>query len=213
MGGPFGALTGEAGVGTRGGSQDQTAILCCAAGELAQYAWRPVRHERSVPLPPAWAFVIAVSGVAAEKTGGALEQYNRLARAVEGPVKRWPAGRREQFDQECALIPAVADAIARGDVKALGPLVDRSQALAEQNLGNQVPETIALARTARDLGAIAASAFGAGFGGSVWALVASQGEVEGFRARWAGRYRVAFPEAAERSSFLVTRPGKGLTRL
>jgi len=38
-------------------------------------------------------------------------------------------------------------------------------------LGNQIPQTIFLAKTARQLGAVAASAFGAGFGGSVWALV------------------------------------------
>ena len=40
-------------------------------------------------------------------------------------------------------------------------------------LGNQVPETIALARAARAHGAFAACSFGAGFGGSVWALVAA----------------------------------------
>ena len=213
MGGQFGTLAGDAGVGTKGGSQDQTAIHCCRAGELAQYAWRPVRRERAVALPPSWAFVVAVSGVQAEKTGGALEKYNRMVRDVSGPVGQWPAGRREQFDQECSLIPVVADAFARGDPKALGTLVGRSQALAELNLGNQVPETIFLARTARDLGAIAATAFGAGFGGSVWALVVSEGEVEGFRARWADRYRVAFPEPAARSAFFVTRAGKGLTKL
>jgi len=49
----------------------------------------------------------------------------------------------------------------------IGVLIDRSQDGAERLLGNQVPETIALARLARDLGAVAASAFGAGFGGSV----------------------------------------------
>ena len=46
-----------------------------------------------------------------------------------------------------------------------------SQAEAETLLGNQVPETIALARAARELGAFAVVRFGAGFGGSVWALV------------------------------------------
>ncbi len=213
MGGAFGALAGDAGVGTRGGSQDHTAILCCRTGELAQYAWRPVRRERDVTLPPHWAFVVAVSGVEAEKIGGALDQYNRMVRDVSGPRGQWPQGRREQFDQECALIPAVVDAIARGDLKGMGALVDRSQAIAERSLGNQIPETIFLARTARDLGAIAASAFGAGFGGSVWALVVSQGEVEGFRARWNERYRVAFPGPAVGSRFFVTRPGAGLTKL
>jgi galactokinase len=46
--------------------------------------------------------------------------------------------------------------------RTLGVLVDRSQAMAESILRNQVPETIHLARSARELGAVAASAFGAG---------------------------------------------------
>ncbi len=50
-------------------------------------------------------------------------------------------------------------------------MAERSQEAAERWLGNQIPETIALARLARHVGATAASAFGAGFGGSVWALV------------------------------------------
>ncbi len=36
----FGTLEGDRGVGTFGGSEDHTAILCCRAGELAQYRFR-----------------------------------------------------------------------------------------------------------------------------------------------------------------------------
>jgi galactokinase len=50
-------------------------------------------------------------------------------------------------------------------------------------LGNQVPATMALARSARELGALAACSFGAGFGGSVWALV-DRGIAGDFAARW-----------------------------
>ena len=51
-------------------------------------------------------------------------------------------------------------------------LVDRVAASwPSELLENQVPQTIGLARSARQCGAAAASAFGAGFGGSVWALV------------------------------------------
>ena len=38
----------------------------------------------------------------------------------------------------------------------------------------KVPETVFLAKSARAEGALAASAFGAGFGGSVWALVPTE---------------------------------------
>ena len=55
--------------------------------------------------------------------------------------------------------------------------------MAERLLGNQVPETISLASTARALGAAAASAFGAGFGGSVWALV-PEADAHAFASDW-----------------------------
>ncbi|HSP94286.1 MAG TPA: galactokinase family protein, partial [Thermoanaerobaculia bacterium] len=40
----FGALAGDRDVGTFGGSEDHTAMLCCRAGNLSQYAFCPVRH-------------------------------------------------------------------------------------------------------------------------------------------------------------------------
>jgi len=84
--------------------------------------------------------------------------------------------------------------------------------LAERGLGNQVPETIELARSARRLGAIAASAFGAGFGGSVWALVPAT-DAARFADEWAAVYRRQFQDAAERAAFLVTRPGPAALRV
>lgn len=250
----FGALTGDRGVGTFGGSEDQTAILCCRAGEIAQYAFCPVRHERSMPLEVDWSFVVASSGVASDKTGDVREKYNRLSLAVTAILELWnrSTGRRDEtlfgalmngtdvaerirrlvrafpasdfpadflaarFDQfveeSFALIPAAGDLLARGEVALLGGPVDRSQALAESGLGNQVPETIALARSARELGAVAASAFGGGFGGSVWALARSE-DAEGFRRRWAEGYALAFPQVTELSRFFVTRPGPAVVWL
>ncbi|MDN5600141.1 MAG: galactokinase, partial [Brachybacterium sp.] len=72
-------------------------------------------------------------------------------------------------------------------------------------LRNQVPQTIALARSAEELGARTASAFGAGFGGSVWALVPTA-DAEGFAAAWRERY-LRTEDAPETASTLVTRPG------
>jgi len=55
--------------------------------------------------------------------------------------------------------------------------------MAEQALQNQVPQTVWLAAHARDFGAAAATAFGAGFGGAVWALV-TEGDADAFAASW-----------------------------
>jgi galactokinase len=119
--------------------------------------------------------------------------------------------RFQQFCEEVeTVVPAVAAALAAGDLEALGQWVDRSQALAIAGLRNQVPETIALQRSARELGAAAASAFGAGFGGAVWAMVATD-SADGFRANWQRHYLAAFPQHAAQFRSFITHPGPGAT--
>jgi len=252
-GSKFGQLAGDRGVGTQGGSQDHTAILCARPGRLVQYAFAPVRFERQLSWPNDYVLVIASSGVVAAKTGNALDDYNRVAERASVAFDLWrrdterrtrsladmlttsPDGidefrrivaqwenlrfssdsliaRVEQLRAELEIIRAVGDALERGDVAALGALIDRSQAHAERLLGNQVPETIALARTARELGAAAASAFGAGFGGSVYALVRAS-DAEAFRKTWAERYASEFSERQADTSFFTTRAGPPATRL
>jgi galactokinase len=231
-------------VGTQGGSQDHTAILCSRAGTLSQYRWVPVQFERTVRFPADYTMAIAVSGVAAAKGAGALTHYNRLSADASELLRIWQErsgqddptllgalgsapeaferlsgwledhpcrdtlrARAAQFRDECLeLIPGVGHALARGDLDTLGRLVDRSQLGAERGLGNQVPETIHLQRSGRSLGAVAASAFGAGFGGSVWAMV-PKATAEEFVARWSMAYKAVFPAAAERARFLTTSPG------
>ena len=250
----FGQLVGDRGVGTLGGSQDQTAILCCKAGVLSQYSFCPVRREDEIPFPFDRTFVVAYSGVAASKTSNALQQYNEASLAVSEIVREWNAAtdrtdgcladavdsapdaadrvrailratrsleftplrlldRFEQFlGESYDIIPHAASAFARRDMAAIGELVDRSQRGVEQLLGNQIPETIALARLARANGADAASAFGAGFGGSVWALV-STGRAEEFMRTWRSAYGAAFPVAEAHAEFFVTAPGPGAMTL
>ena len=121
--------------------------------------------------------------------------------------------RLEQLVMETTvLIPDAVECLRRLDLAGLGMTVDLSQTLAERMLGNQVPETIALARLAREGGAVAASAFGAGFGGSVYAVV-PETESTDFMSRWSHRYWSEFPSRRESSSFFVTLPGPPLTRL
>jgi galactokinase len=58
-------------------------------------------------------------------------------------------------------------------------------------------------------GAHAATAFGAGFGGAVWAIVDTDqlGEVE---ARWSALYADAFPERASKAAWIPVRPVAGV---
>jgi galactokinase len=115
--------------------------------------------------------------------------------------------RLEQFIGESdVIIPAASDAIARGDLSTLRLLVEQSVDGADRLLRNQVPETLALTGLARELGAVAASPFGAGFGGSVWALV-KEAASDTFLADWQARYLKRFPERASSAEFFLTRAG------
>lgn len=112
--------------------------------------------------------------------------------------------RVEQFVAESEeIVPAAAAALAAGDLAAFGSLVDRSQMLATSHLCNQLPETEYLASSARELGAVAASSFGAGFGGSVWALVREEGHTH-FLREWRARYAARFRERADACDFFAT---------
>lgn len=224
-------LTGEKGVGTFGGSQDHTAIICCKNDSLSQFSFCPTRHHKDFALLENLVFVVASSGLIAEKTGAAKEKYNRLsllakeitsffnenltvAQLIEkygfDTLKRkLPnqdlTNRLQQFYTESfEIIPKVAEHLNKNEVEKIGELVDLSHRNADKFLSNQTPETNFLQANARELGAIAASAFGAGFGGSVYALV-QKSEAENFKENWKINYLEKFPLYIAKSKFFITK--------
>jgi galactokinase len=240
-----GTLAGDRGVGTFGGSEDHTALLCSAPGQLRCYRYAPTRFERAVPMPEGYVFAIGVSGVVAEKTGAALASYNRAAQLAAAAADVWRGAtgntaphlatilaepdfdlgemryllrraeasvpgvldRFEQFyleDQH--VIPMALDALAAGDMDTFGQCVAQSQEAAERWLSNQIPETMSLVREARAIGAVAASAFGAGFGGAVWAMVRSE-KAPAFLKAWETRYAEQFAHRMPQTAFFLERPG------
>jgi galactokinase len=251
----FGALAGDRGVGTFGGSEDHTAILCSEPGRIGHFEFCPGRRLESLPVPPGYVFAIATSGIVAQKTGNARDRYNHASLLVAEILRLWregtglghetlraavhsdpDAGRRlativregrsQAFTatdlerrlqhfllENDTLVPAASRALAAGDVEGFGRTADASQRGAEDLLQNQVSETVALARMARGLGAAAASAFGAGFGGSVWALV-KQSDAPSFCEQWKAQYQsVASRPVLARASFFVTAAGPPATSL
>lgn len=247
MGGPFGTFAGERGVGTRGGAQDHTAILCNVADTVGAFRYLPAELVGRASFPAHWSILVGVSGVRATKTGGARDEYNRASDVVRTLLERWNAemaradvclasalrsssdaadrlayiaahsddapwhlARIAQFRAETErIVPGALVAISAADAVALGRLAVESQQRAECALRNQIPETMFLARAAMAAGAHAASAFGAGFGGAVWAIVdtAAAAEVEG---RWRSAYEREFPARVEKASWLRLRPGPGV---
>eukprot|EP00040_Diaphanoeca_grandis_P040465 m.261840 g.261840 ORF g.261840 m.261840 type:complete len:497 (+) comp43324_c0_seq1:114-1604(+) len=121
-----------------------------------------------------------------------------------------------RFDQFFAeseeIVQSVARAISEDKLDLLAQLVDKSQLLTDTHLQNQVPETVFLAKSARDLGAIAASAFGAGFGGSVWAYTTKENAPK-FMAQWQKQYSQKFSTAANDAVFFIDVPGPGAFQL
>ena len=248
-------LPGTTGVGTRGGSEDHTGMLCGAQDRLLLAGFDPMRIMRTVSFPSQWALVIGVSGVLAHKTGAALEDYNRGPATVQSVLARWneatgrsdaslagavrhlvgdadgeqaaddpalkellslcePGYERERIEQflieSLVLVPAGARLIAAAD-PGVGEVLERSQELADRGLRNQVPQTRLMVSLAREVGAIGASCFGAGWGGSVYALVPAD-HAEDFADQWLEAYRDR-EGLAERAATIVTRPGPGARRL
>lgn len=312
---PWRELAGAEGVGTQGGSEDHTGMLCGEEGTLLRAGFAPLEIRERVNWPDEWAIVVGVSGVLAEKTGAALADYNRgpytlrdflarwnahtgrdeasLASAVDALLGGVQAGRAciadgpgretvartrqvgqagetspdpltgsesspslmgaalpesateslklaelletvpeladflaltqpgyerrrvEQFlEESLLLVPEGAKAVATGDAGRVAEVVRRSHAAAEAKLLNQVPATSAMVNLAVGMGAIAASGFGAGWGGSVYAVVPST-DAQDFAAQWLAEYRrrgrgdYLSDAEALRASTIVTRPGAG----
>lgn len=127
-------------------------------------------------------------------------------RGAEGIAGVYLVPRLAQYRAEVEeIVPGAADALVARELEQFGAIVDRSQRLAEDALRNQVPETIALQRMAREQGAIAASAFGAGFGGAVWAMI-PRDEAAEFVVSWRDGYVAAFPEHAAFANVVLTEP-------
>lgn len=243
----FGTLAGHRGVGTFGGSEDHTAMLCCQADRLSQVRFCPIVVEDEADFPSDYAFVVAVSGVLAEKTGAARDLYNRASLSTRELVARWNeatgqnhstlaqalASDDEAQDRLAALvadddyltrrlrafvresddlIPAAMAALKTGNMGHFGELAYASHDNASRILGNQIAETDRLVELARELGALGSTGFGAGFGGSVWALTASA-DAEAFASEWHRRYCAEYPQHAPTASVLVTRPGASAHRV
>jgi galactokinase len=259
----FGRLSGDAGVGTHGGSEDHAAMLCGTAGTFTAFRFVPMRQLTTVPLPPSWTMVVSSSGIGSHKTGTERLAYNRLSEGAEALLGLWnrshasaitgrsishtPAGslaaalssapdatavmrhlisrstvpgwttsaltgRLAHFIREDDRVGGAIAALEAADAAAFGTLAAESQRDAEELLRNQIHETPALVRAAVRAGALGARSFGAGFGGSVWALITSS-DAARFADAWLSEYRTEYPEAASRSLVFVADPGPPVTTL
>lgn len=100
----FPGLPGSEGVGTHGGSEDHTAIVAVRTDHVSLYRFVPVTPLSDTPMPADWTFVIASSGVQADKAGSVKNRYNRAADGVRALHAIW--------NQRAAPTLSLAEALA-----------------------------------------------------------------------------------------------------
>jgi galactokinase len=198
---------GEQFVGTRGGGMDHAASLASRTGCASLVSFEPlaVRH---IAIPEDWAFLVADSGVRAEKSGAAREDYNarrrggvraleRLGLRSYREAKPEDAARLDVPEErdaflhtatEAVRVQAAVEAMEARDLAAFGELLVESHASLRDRLRVSCAALDALVERALAAGAAGARLTGAGFGGSV--VICCE------RARM-GAIRRALPEAIE----------------
>jgi galactokinase len=184
--------------------QRSLTFVVCASGVVAEKTGgaRQAYNRASLSAQTVLAIWNRASGRTDATLAAACGTSDAATAGMHAAIDAAPAGRfppallherLDQFvDESLHIVPAATAALRAGDLGGFGALVDRSQAGAERGLHNQVEETTTLVRIARDEGVVAASAFGAGFGGSVWALVEAV-SAPAFASRWRRAYLVRFP--------------------
>jgi len=145
------------------------------------------------------------------KPGGErwLSELDRAA-AAAGDMAPSLADRVRQFILEDRVhVPGAIAALKGRDLGRFGQLLSDSHRASRKDLWNIVPEIDWLMESACELGAAGASGFGAGFGGSAFAVTTADRAGALLRS-WRGRYRATFPDRAAESDFFIAQPSPGI---
>jgi galactokinase len=119
------------------------------------------------------------------------------------------AERAYQFFRETEITGRAVKALEEGSMSSFGNLINESHELSLQYLRNIVPEVDWLQRSANELGALGATGFGAGFGGSCYAVVPVR-RLESFIVKWRERYIKKFSQYREVAAFDVYSACRGV---
>ncbi len=170
---------GEQFVGTRGGGMDHAASLGSRAGCASLIAFdRPVTIRR-VPIPKDWAFLVVDSGIKAEKSGRARDEYNERRNATISARDKLARGESlsaleaetyKHVTTEADRVSLAVTAMERDEPQLFGRLMRLSHWSLRDRLRVSKPALDHLVETAMDAGALGARLTGAGFGGCIVAL-------------------------------------------
>ena len=110
------------------------------------------------------------------------------------------AERSYQFFKEEEIIEKATDCLVNNKFNDFGEYIKESHKLSKKYLKNIVPEIDFLQKEAIKLGAIGASGFGAGFGGSCYAII-KKGSENDFIELWKNRYLKKYPQYNQIAEF------------
>lgn len=227
---------GEHFVGTRGGGMDHAASLASRAGCASLIEFDPLA-VRPVPVPPGWAFLVAHSLTAAEKSGAAREQYNARRTAGTAALHRLgfasyraaiggrtlaqledlaarqlsSAGERGSFlhvASEALRVRAAVSAMEQGDAATFGSLLVASHASLRDHLQVSSAALDRLVDAAMDSGALGARLTGAGFGGCA-VVFCREPDLAAVRGGLIRRYYAGLPQFDEHTHLIHAEPGPG----
>jgi galactokinase len=140
---------------------------------------------------------------------GWLRELDRAA-AADGGMAPSLGDRVRQFILEDRVhVPRAIEALKTRDLARFGQLLSDSHRASKKDLWNIVPEIDWLMECACGLGAAGASGFGAGFGGSIFAVTTAD-QAEALLGQWRRRYTAGFPDRAREADFFIAEPSPGI---
>ena len=112
------------------------------------------------------------------------------------------AERAYQFYRETEVTEQAVAALEARNISEFGKLINESHNLSKKYLRNIVYEVDWLQKSANELGAIGATGFGAGFGGSCYAVI-PKAQLDDFAYKWKEEYLNKYPQYMDSAGFDV----------
>jgi galactokinase len=112
------------------------------------------------------------------------------------------AERAYQFFRETEVTEQAVSALVDHNITEFGKLINESHDLSKKYLRNIVAEVDWLQQSANELGALGATGFGAGFGGSCYAVI-PEDQLDGFILKWKKEYVKKYPQYRDTAGFDV----------
>jgi galactokinase len=218
-------------VGTRGGGMDHASVLAARTGCALLISFAPWKLAH-IPIPRGWSFLVAHSLTHAEKSGAMRAEYNSrrtagiralhslgltsFRAALETGFRSGMAEITQEADKsaflhvtsEAVRVQKAVAAMREGDIAGFGELLIASHASLRDQLRVSSPAIDSLVDVALDAGAQGARLTGAGFGGCIL-IVCATDDRERVRERIIRNFYSKYSDFDEENHVLFAEPSRG----